>query len=102
MAKQKRRIIKPVKESVNLAKPVGRAIILGLGGLIGIVLTFTTVAIALVFAWLTVSGGWEYRSLGTNHLHKSHGGNCTGLGYRGGFDYCQHSTTARLRNLMLL
>ena len=60
MAKRKRRVIRSInKKSLNLAKPIARATILVLGGLVGIVLTFTTVAVTLAFAWLTASGGWH-------------------------------------------
>jgi len=56
MKKRKRRIPKALKQTGNLARPAGKAIILILGGFVGVVLTFTTVSIALAFAWLTTSG----------------------------------------------
>jgi len=56
MKKRSRRISKPFKRTGRLAKPAGKAIILIVGGFLGVVLTFTTVSIALAFAWLTTSG----------------------------------------------
>ena len=58
MAKR-RRLIKRPRRNTDFAKPAGRAIAIIVGGLVGIVFTFATVALAIALVWLAVTGEWD-------------------------------------------
>ena len=59
MAKRRRRVIKRPRKSSSFAKPAGRVLAVVAGGIVGIVFTFATVALAIALVWLAVRGEWD-------------------------------------------